>query len=202
MIPWTRNNITYWKRHSYVLFKGVQMDNDARLRPIYLIQILKERTDEDHYLSTAQLCKILKDEYGMDTHRTTIKSDIEVLQHAGIGIQATRSTQNLYNYIERDFDNVELKLLLDAVESSKVITKSKSDQLVSKLTALAGINKARELKRNLVVDGRYKADNEHIYYIVDAINTAIKQKKKIHFQVVEYNVRKKLVLLRCSPRNS
>lgn len=170
------------------------MDNDARLRPIYLIQILKERTDEDHYLSTAQLCKILKDEYGMDTHRTTIKSDIEVLQHAGIGIQATRSTQNLYNYIERDFDNVELKLLLDAVESSKFITKSKSDELVTKLTALAGINKARELKRNLVVDGRYKADNEHIYYIVDAINTAINQKKKIRFQKVEYNVRKERVL--------
>ncbi len=170
------------------------MDNDARLRPIYLIQILKERTDEDHYLSTTQLCKILKDEYGMETHRTTIKSYIEVLQHAGIGIQATRSTQNLYNYIERDFDNVELKLLIDAVESSKVMTKSKSDQLVSKLTAMAGINKARELKRNLVVDGRYKADNEHVYYIVDAINTAINQKKKICFQKVEYNVRKERVL--------
>lgn len=51
------------------------MDIDAKLRPIYLIKILRERTDEDHYLSTAELCKILKDEYGMDTHRTTIKTD-------------------------------------------------------------------------------------------------------------------------------
>ena len=132
------------------------MDNDAKLRPIYLIQILKERTDEDHYLSTPQLCKILKDEYGIETHRTTIKSDIELLQQAGIGIQVTRSTQNMYNYIEREFDNAELKLLIDAVESSKFITKSKSELLVSKLVSLAGVNKAREMKRNLAVDGRYK----------------------------------------------
>jgi predicted DNA-binding transcriptional regulator YafY len=170
------------------------MDIDAKLRPIYLMQILKERTDEDHYLSTAQLCKILLDEYGMETHRTTIKSDIEMLQRAGIGIQATRSTQNLYNFIEREFDNAELKLLIDAVESSKFITKAKSDQLVSKIIALAGVNKAREMKRNLAVDGRYKAENEHIYYIVDAINDAINQKKKIRFQKVEYNVKKERVL--------
>jgi predicted DNA-binding transcriptional regulator YafY len=166
------------------------MDNDAKLRPIYLMQILKERTDEDNYLSTAQLCKILFDEHGMETHRTTIKSDIEMLQQAGIGIQATRSTQNLYNYIEREFDDAELKLLIDAVESSKFITKTKSDQLVSKISALAGIHKAREMKRNLAVDGRYKAENEHIYYINDAIN----QKKKIRFQKAEYNVKKERVL--------
>ena len=80
------------------------MDTDAKLRPIYLIDILKERTDEDHYLTTSQLCAILKNEYGIETHRTTIKSDIEMLQQAGIGIQAVRSTQNQYNFIERDFD--------------------------------------------------------------------------------------------------
>ncbi len=87
------------------------MDTDAKLRPLYLIQILKERTDEDHYLTTSQLCSILKNEYGMETHRTTIKSDIEMLQQAGISIQAVRSSQNQYNYIERDFDIAELKLL-------------------------------------------------------------------------------------------
>lgn len=170
------------------------MDIDAKIRPIYLIKILKERTDEDHFLSTTQLCKILKDEYGLDTHRTTIKSDVEMLQQAGIGIQATRSTQNLYNYIEREFDDAELKLLIDAVESAKFISKAKSDQLVAKLTELAGMNKARELKRNLVVDGRYKADNEHIFYIVDVINRAINLKKKICFQMVEYNIKKEKVL--------
>ena len=79
------------------------MDIDDKLRPLYLLRILKDRTDEDHTLTTSQLCRVLKDEYGIETFRTTIKSDIQVLQQAGFSIQATRSTQNLYNYIERDF---------------------------------------------------------------------------------------------------
>lgn len=170
------------------------MDIDAKLRPIFLMDILKERTDEDHYLTTSQLCAILKNEYGIETHRTTIKSDIEMLQQAGIGIQAVRSTQNQYNFIDRDFDIAELKLLIDAVQSAKFITKTKSDQLVTKLTALAGTNKARELKRNLVVDGRNKLENEQILLIVDAINDAINQRRKIRFQKVEYNVKKERVL--------
>lgn len=164
------------------------------MRPIYLALILKERTDEDHYLSTSQLCAILKNEYGIDTHRTTIKSDIELLQQAGIGIQVVRSTQNLYNYIDREFDIPELKLLIDAVQSSKFITKMKSDQLVSKLTTLTSINKAKELKRNLVVDGRIKSENEQIYYIIDSINDAINRRKKISFQKIEYNVKKEAIL--------
>lgn len=170
------------------------MDIDAKLRPIFLMDILKERTDEDHYLTTSQLCAILKNEYGIETHRTTIKSDIEMLQQAGIGIQAVRSTQNQYNFIDRDFDIAELKLLIDAVQSAKFITKTKSDQLVTKLTALAGTNKARELKRNLVVDGRNKLENEQILLIVDAINDAINQRRKIRFQKIEYNVKKERVL--------
>ena len=170
------------------------MDIDDKLRPIYLVRILKKRTDEDHYLTTSQLCSILKDEFGMETHRTTIKSDIEMLQKAGFAIQTVRSTQNQYNFIEREFDDPELKMLIDAVQSAKFITKKKSDQLVSKLTALASVNKAQELKRNLVVDGRTKLENEQILIIVDAINEAINRGKKIKFQMTKYNVKKKRVL--------
>ena len=170
------------------------MDIDGKLRPLYLISILKNRTDEDHSLSTTQLCKILEDEYGISTFRTTIKSDIEVLQRAGYSIQETRSKQNLYNYIERDFDVPEVKLLIDAVMSSKFITKVKSDQMVAKLTELAGPFKAEELKRNLVVDSRIKSENEYIYLIVDVINEAINNKKKIRFQKIDYNMKKERVL--------
>ncbi len=165
------------------------MDSEAKIRPIYLLNILKERTDEDHYLTTSQLSAILKNEYGMEAHRTTIKSDIEMLQQAGIGIQAVRSTQNQYNFIKREFDMAELKLLIDAVQSAKFITKAKSDQLVARLTALTSVNKARELKRNLVVDGRYKMENEQVLAIVDVINDAINHRRKIRFQKVEYDER-------------
>ena len=154
------------------------MDIDAKLRPLYLLQILKERTDEDNYLTTTQLCSILKQRYGMNTHRTTIKGDIEVLQKAGFSIDERRSTQNQYRYIDRDFEIAELKTIIDAIASSKFLTEEKSNNLIKKVTALAGINKARDLKRNVVVDGRGKIENKQIFYIIDTINDAINQRKK------------------------
>lgn len=170
------------------------MDIDGKLRPLYLLEILKEFTDEDHALSTNQLCMMIKDRYGIDTYRTTVKSDIGVLQQAGFSIQTTRAKQNLYNYIGRDFDIPEIKLLIDAVMSSKIITKNKSDQLVAKLTKLAGSYQAQELNRNLIVNGRIKQENEQIFFIIDAINEAINKNKKIRFQKAEYDIKKQRVL--------
>lgn len=170
------------------------MDTDSKLRPLFLLKILKENTDEDHTLTTVQLCKILKDEYGIETFRTTIKSDIEVLQRAGFSVQVVRSTQNLYNYIERDFDVPEIKLLIDATMSSKFITKTKSDNLVIKLSKLAGPYNAQDLQRNIVVDGQIKKENEQVFLIIDAINDAINKKKKISFQKAEYNIKKERIL--------
>lgn len=170
------------------------MDIDAKLRPLYLLQILKERTDEAHYLTTSQLCSILKQSYGMETHRTTIKGDIEVLRQAGFCVDERRSTQNQYRYIEREFEVAELKTMIDAVASSKFLTEEKSDDLIKKITALAGIHKARELKRNVVVDGRGKIENGQIFCIIDTINDAINRRRKIKFQKIEYNVKKERVL--------
>lgn len=170
------------------------MDIDAKLRPLYLLQILQERTDEDNYLTTAQLASILKQRYGMEPHRTTIKGDIEVLQQAGFGIDERRSTQNQYHYLEREFEIAELKTIIDAIASSKFIPEEKSDALIKKVTALAGIYKAQDLKRNVVVDGRGKLENKQIFYIIDTINEAINQHKKIRFRKIEYNVKKERVL--------
>lgn len=170
------------------------MDINAKLRPLYLVQILKDRTDEDNYLTTSQLCAILKKEYGIDTHRTTIKSDIEILKQVGFNVIERRSTQNQYQFVDRDFDIAELKMVIDAVASSKVITEDKSEALINKLTVLAGRNKAKELKRNVAVDDRGKHNNSQVYYIIDAINEAINQRKRIRFQKIEYNVKKERVL--------
>lgn len=170
------------------------MDIDAKLRPLYLLQILQECTDEDNYLTTAQLASILKQRYGMEPHRTTIKGDIEVLQQAGFGIDERRSTQNQYRYLEREFEIAELKTMIDAIASSKFIPEEKSDALIKKVTALAGIYKAQDLKRNVAVDGRGKLENKQIFYIIDTINEAINQHKKIRFRKIEYNVKKERVL--------
>ncbi len=166
------------------------MDNDAKLRPLYLAKILYEMTDEDHYLTTAQLIQILEEKYGIKSHRQTIKAEIELLKQFGLEIEEVKSTQNRYNLYGRTFDAPELKLLIDAVESSKFITSSKSKELVQKIGTLASDHIAASLTRNVSCEGRIKPGNEKIYHIVDAINEAINKKKKISFQYFQYNVRK------------
>ena len=112
------------------------MDIDAKLRPLFLLKILKEQSDGNHKLTTAQLCKLLKDEYGIETFRTTIKTDIEVLQQAGYTIEATRSSQNQYCYINKGFDSRDLKAILDAVLSSPVMSNEVREQVETKVKRL------------------------------------------------------------------
>lgn len=166
------------------------MDKNAKLRPFYIAKILYERTDEEHLLSTTDIEKILYEEYGMETYRKTVKSDIEILQQFGFDIETVRSSQNQYHLLTRRFSLPELKLLASAVESSKFITKKKSQELTQKLGCLASKYQAEILKRNIDVEGRIKSENEKIYYIVDAINDAINQRKKISFLYFKYDENK------------
>lgn len=175
------------------------MDNEAKLRPLYLAKILYERTVEDHYLTTTQLIKILKEEYGISSHRQTIKTDIDVLIKFGMEIQEVKSTQNRYNAFGHKFDQAELKVLIDAVESSKFITQSKSDILVEKIVKLTSKHRAKELKRSISVEGRIKPGNEKAYFIVETINEAINKGKKISFDCFRYNVKKEKILKRDEP---
>lgn len=167
------------------------MTNETILRPLYLARILHERTDEEHWLSTVQLCQILKEEYGFDTHRQTLNKDIQMLQQTGMDIDCIKSTQNRYRVLSRTFEVPELKLLIDAVASSKFISKKKSEVLATKLASLTSNYKADELKRNISVENRIKSGNEKTLLIIDAINEAINRKRQIRFQYFRYNEKKR-----------
>lgn len=172
------------------------MDNDAKLRPLYLAKVLYERTDEDHFLTTAQLIHILEDEYEIKSHRQTIKSDIELLRKFGLEIEEVKSTQNRYNLFGRRFDTPELKLLIDAIESAKFITAGKSKELVEKISSLTSNYVAESLKRNVACENRIKPSNERIYLIIDTINEAINENRQISFQYFGYTARKEKRLKR------
>lgn len=172
------------------------MDNEAKLRPLCLAKILYEKTDEEHFLTTAQLMRILEEQHGIKSHRQTIKGDIELLRQFGMEIEEVKSTQNRYNLYGRRFDVAELKLLIDAVESSKFITAKKSKELVEKLSVLAGEYASTKLKRNVSCEGRVKSGNERIYLIVDAVNEAINSNKKISFEYFQYDALKQHKLKR------
>lgn len=170
------------------------MNVDSKLRPFYLAKILSERTDEDHYLTTNQLIQILKDEYGLESYRITVRNDIRLLMSLGLDIKAELYTNMHYRMIGRKFDVAELKLLIDAVESSKFISKKTSKALVEKLMKEASGFQAESLKRNLLAEGRVKSENEKAMQILDAINEAINKGQKISFQMIEYSPKKRRVL--------
>ena len=170
------------------------MDNDAKLRPLYLGKILFERTDEDHSLTTNQLIDILKKEYNISSHRQTIATEIELLQDFGMDIECIKSRQNKYHLVSREFDLAELKLIIDAVDACKFISGRESKNLSTKLTRLAGGCHSDELKRNGSAEGRVRTTNEKTCLIIDAVNSAINSKHKIAFKYFTYDGNKKKVL--------
>ena len=169
-------------------------ETDTRLRVLYMLEILHKYTDYEHQLTTNQIRSIIEKEHGITMHRTTVPADIEMLQVAGFKIHARRSRQNRYYMENYQFENAELKILIDAVESSKFITEKKSRILVDKLTKLTSYANAAKLKRNLHPSGRVRSANEKGYNIVDAINDAINNEKQISFFYTDINVYKKRIL--------
>ena len=159
---------------------------ETKPKILYLLKILTERTDEAHPLTTNQLIAILQDEYGISAHRTTISKDIEVIRNFGVDVITIHSTQCKYFIGDRRFELPELKLLIDAVQSSKFITKKKSDELINKIYSLTSESNKKKLKRNNYLACTVKPDNEQIYYIVDVINDAINKGKQIAFQYYDY----------------
>lgn len=166
------------------------MENGTKLRLLYIYQYLLRHSDSEHPVSTPELLKFLKDEYGLDVHRTTLPNDFAMMEEAGIHFEVIKSRQNKYYYDDRLFDVPELKLLIDAVSSSKFITEKKSKELIKKLVSLASDHNAEKLRRHITVEGRVKSENEKAFYILDRINEAIDKNCKVSFQYADYNNRK------------
>ena len=167
------------------------MENDGKVRLLRLLELLQTESDELHPISITQITAAMKERWGLEAYRITIQKDVAALQAAGYEIEAIRSTQNRYYLASRSFELPELKLLLDAVESSKFITQKKSRILASKLLTLTSRHAAAGLKRNISIADRIKPKNEHIYYFIDAINEAINTKRKISFLYFAYTPAKK-----------
>ena len=169
------------------------MENESKLRLLYTEKILSAFTDEDNPLSTAQIIECLR-EYGISAHRTTVAKDIEILRDFGMDICKIESTQNKYFVGNRDFELPELRLLIDAVASSKFITEKKRQNLEEKIRGLASSGQAAALRSSICTETPDKAENEKIYYIIDVISDAINKSKKIAFQYFHYDKYKNRVL--------
>ena len=136
------------------------MENGNKLRLLYIYQHLLRYSDAEHPVSTPELLRFLKEEHGMDVNRTTLPGDFAMMEKAGIHFEVIRSRQNKYYFDGRLFDVAELKVLIDAISSSKFITAKKSKELISKITTLTSEYNAEKLRRHVTVEGRVKSENE------------------------------------------
>lgn len=163
-----------------------------KFKLIYIIRYLLENTDENHKATMADILKYL-DNHGITAERKGIYDDIEAIRDLGIEIVGEKIGRNFYYYvIDRDFEMAELKLLVDAIQSSKFVTEKKSQELIRKLGRLVSVHEGKQLKRQVYVAGRAKTLNEGIFYNVDAIHSAIEENKKIKFQYCQWNMKKEL----------
>ena len=164
-----------------------------KLKLLYLIKMLRENTDENHPMSTPDIIKYLENQ-GIHAERKSIYNDMECLADFGYDVVQVQSRLGGGYYLgSREFELPELKLLVDAVQSSRFITTKKSRELIRKLEQIAGKNDAGKLQRQVYVAGRVKTENESIYYSIDAIHRAIQENKQISFVYLDWNLKKQLV---------
>lgn len=168
------------------------MKSDSQLRILLLLKFLYEHSCEEHPVSVAEILQCWN-EHGIHADRKSVYGDIAALAEFGIDIIQRRERQNRYFIGSRLFELPELKLLVDAVESSRFITRKKSAELIGKLSSLAGNGNATQLDRPVYMDGTAKPENEAAYYIVDVLQTAIREKRQVSFQYFEYTPQKKVL---------
>lgn len=162
-----------------------------KMKLLYLLQILLTMTDDEHGLTLSQLLSQLE-QRNITAERKSIYDDFEALRHYGIDIESRKENRTtVYFVANRTFELPELKLLVDAVQSSKFITHKKSNELIKKLETLCSVHQASQLQRQVFVANRVKTMNESIYYCVDDIHNAISENRQITFQYFDWGTDRK-----------
>ena len=167
-------------------------------RVLFLRKYLEEHTDDDHYITTEELIHLYA-ENGYKAQRQTIADDVAVLIASGFEVivnqvARNKTKTNAYHIGARLFELPELKLLVDAVSSSRFITAEKSDLLISKLSQLTNEENLQELSARIFTGDRLKTSNSNVFVTIDTVYNAIRQQKKISFHYWDYSPKKEKVL--------
>lgn len=149
-----------------------------KLKLIYIIDILKKFTDEDHPMNATELCERLS-ELGVSAERKAVYNDIEMLIYYGWDIIKTRTPKSGYFLGSREFELPEIYLLADAVRSAEFITPKKTRELLNKIDAFLSVHQSAKREKITYISSRYKCKNEAIYYNIDKINNAVEKSVKI-----------------------
>jgi predicted DNA-binding transcriptional regulator YafY len=166
--------------------------SNQKMKPLYLEKILYEQTDDDHPLNALEIAEALA-AYDVPASRKSIYDDIDALRQYGLDIEHRGGKDGGYFVATREFELAELKLLVDAVQSSHLVTGRKCTELIKKLSQLASKAQGKQLNRQVYTARQARAMNETVFYSIDAIHSAINEGKQISFKYFDYNVKKKRV---------
>lgn len=161
-----------------------------KIKLLYLMQLLQNKTDETHTLTMQQIITELK-LMGVTAERKSVYDDMEALRMFGVDVCSARNKTVSYYVAARQFELPELKLLVDSVQASQFITERKSLSLIRKLEGLCSVYDAKLMRRQVYVANRIKNMNESIYYNVDKLHNSIACGRKITFRYFEYTLEKK-----------
>lgn len=162
--------------------------DDQKLKILYILDYLQKNSHQDHLVSAPELCEYLERQHGIRCTRKTVYSDIASLQDYGVDIALVPGKKGGYYIASRNFELPEIKLLIDAVLSSRYLTEKKSRELIEKLCSQCSVYDARLVRRGVLVSGRVKSMNETIYYNVDTIQDAIGENRQISFRYFDYGL--------------
>lgn len=161
-------------------------EGTGKNRLFLVLAYLWKKTDENHYATIKDIREYLLSEHGIAADRKTLYTDLEMLESFGLDLDVIKSRQNRYSVRSRVFETAEIKLLVDAVQASRFINKSKSRSIIDKLSFFTNDYQKDIIERQLYVEDLSKADNSAIIYTIDDIHLAIQKQRKITFSMYEY----------------
>ena len=152
-------------------------------------QILKENSDFDHPMTQEEILERLDRDYGIELERKAVSRNLSLLQEAGVEIDSRRAGCYIAS---RDFEDAELRMLIDGVLSSKYITAKHSKSLIERLCGQSNKYFKSHVKNVYSVNDWSKTDNQALFYNIEVIDMAIEQHKMVSYDYNKYGADKKL----------
>lgn len=161
-----------------------------KLYILYLLEILQKYTDKDHPLMQKEIAEIMERDYGEACERKAITRNLGNLQDLGYDVVHTEKKG--YYLGARDFEDSELRLLIDSVLASRHIPAGKAKQLTEKLISQSNIYFKKQMRHVHNIERMEHEEETDIFYAIEQISRAIEEKKKISFFYNKYGADKKL----------
>ena len=151
---------------------------NKKMLNMLILEILRVYSDENHSLTQQDIIRLLDKNYGMVCDRRSVKSNVQSLKEMGYDISMEKKA---YRLLSREFDDAELRILIDSVLFSKSISTRQAKDLIGKIRNLASNYFNAKVSHVCNLPELNRTTNKQAMYALDAINDAISEKKKICF---------------------